>query len=105
MGDGLTVLMMAAAGGHLDVARLLVTSSADVNLARGDIGLQALSFAAARGDPLEVMLLLLQYKADVNPKLKRPILHRRARAACPFPLSRAAAAGHVEACMLLLQHE
>merc|ERR1719401_1906260 len=91
--DGLTPLMMAAAGGHMEVVRLLVTSAAKVNAAPNACCISPLSLAGAQNG-LEVVRLLLQWRGDPN-------------VAAWFgnaPLTRAAAAGHVQVAALLLEH-
>merc|ERR1719203_955902 len=62
--DGLTPLLVAAAGGHTDIVRLLTTSGAKVNAAPGG-GAFPISLAAAQGD-MDSLCLLLQWKADPN---------------------------------------
>lgn len=91
--EGLTSLMMSCAGGHLEVARLLVTSGARVNAAPSPHGLSPIGLAAAQGCT-DIVRLLLQWKADANV----------GRVAGNAPLSRAAAGGHLEVCVMLLDH-
>lgn len=89
--EGLTPLMVAAAGGHVEVAQLLITSHAQVNLSPCRLGVTPLSFAAAQGN-VALVNLLCQQKADPN-------VGRRSSNA---PLSRAAAVGHFDVCRTLL---
>ena len=69
-GDDAEVIavMRACARGHVDVARLLLASGADVNAAQagsGEDGRTALQHAAGAGS-LELVRLLLDAGADVN---------------------------------------
>jgi len=91
--EGLTSLMMAAAGGHLEVARLLVTSGGKVNSTPLAHRISPLGLATAQGN-LEMVRLLLQWRADPNV----------GAISGNAPLSRAAAAGHLKVCLLLLEH-
>lgn len=91
--EGFTPLMMAAAGGHLHLVRLLVTSGAKVNIAPSRLNVPALSLAAAQGSA-EMVQLLFMWKAD-------PEVGRHSGNA---PLSRAAALGHVKVCAMLLEY-
>lgn len=101
--EGATPLMMAAMGGHLEVARLLVTSGAKVNITPQAHGMTPLSLASSLGF-MEVVNLLLGWRADLSVgRLTKVPLNRGASAA--EPLSRAAAAGKLEVCGLLLQHQ
>lgn len=59
---GLTALMLAAAGGDVDMAKVLMDNGAPVN-ARTDVGTTALMFAACRGQ-VTILQLLLDKGAD-----------------------------------------
>ena len=61
---GETVLMFAAAGGDLEMARTLIDNGAPVN-ARSDIGETALMFAARWGRA-DVVIMLLAEGADAS---------------------------------------
>lgn len=91
--EGFTPLMIACAGGHIDVAKLLITSAAEVNACPCRLGLTALSLAAAQGNWV-LSELLLKQTADVNASCK----------SSNFPLGRVSAMGHAELCRLLLDH-
>lgn len=88
--DGLTPLMMSAAGGHVEVTQLLITAGARVNATPGDNGVSPLSLGAAQGC-LEIVRMLLEWQADPN------IGHDVGNTA----LMRAAAAGHIDVCAVL----
>jgi ankyrin repeat protein len=60
--------MLAAAGGHLETAQLLLNAGADPNL-RGPLGVTALD-SAIRNKHGDVALLLLDAGANPNPKLQ-----------------------------------
>jgi len=90
--EGYTTLMMTAANGSLDVARVLVTSGAEVNSIPNVLGVSALGLAAAQGS-VEMVSLLLTWRAEPNV----------GRLKGNAPLSRAAASGHVEVCSMLLE--
>jgi len=91
--DGLTPLMMAVAGGHLEVARLLVTSGSKVNSTPCPWGVSPVGLAAAQGS-MAILELLLQWKGDTN------LCAHTGNA----PLTRAAGAGHMQACTKLLEY-
>jgi len=91
--DGLTPLMMAVAGGHMEVAKLLITSGTKINATPCRWGLSALGLAAAQGH-VPLTELLLQWKADTN------VCAPTGNA----PLSRAAASGHTQVCTALLEY-
>ena len=65
--DGWTALMHACQGGHVDTARLLIDSGADVNAKRTSDGLTAL-MAACQGGHVDTARLLIDSGADVNAK-------------------------------------
>eukprot|EP00747_Dinoflagellata_sp_TGD_P031229 gnl/TRDRNA2_/TRDRNA2_135145_c0_seq1.p1 gnl/TRDRNA2_/TRDRNA2_135145_c0~~gnl/TRDRNA2_/TRDRNA2_135145_c0_seq1.p1 ORF type:complete len:451 (-),score=87.10 gnl/TRDRNA2_/TRDRNA2_135145_c0_seq1:54-1283(-) len=92
--EGLTSLALAAAGGHLEVARLLVTSGAKVNATPCRHGLTPMGLASAQGH-VDIVRLLLQWKADANV----------GRVSGNAPLTRASAAGRLEVCAMLLEHK
>jgi len=91
--DGLTPLMMAVVGGHVEVAKLLITSGSKVNATPCPWGLSALGLAAAQGH-VPLTELLLQWKAETN------VCASTGKA----PLSRASASGHVQVCTALVEH-
>lgn len=62
--SGNTALMFAASGGHLEIARVLVETGADINL-RDEYGETALMLASAKGH-LEIASLLIENNADIN---------------------------------------
>ena len=62
--NGFTVLMLASANGHIDVAQLLIEEGADVN-AQDKIGATALIVASRRGQTY-IVKLLIEAGADVN---------------------------------------
>eukprot|EP00747_Dinoflagellata_sp_TGD_P066280 gnl/TRDRNA2_/TRDRNA2_154731_c1_seq4.p1 gnl/TRDRNA2_/TRDRNA2_154731_c1~~gnl/TRDRNA2_/TRDRNA2_154731_c1_seq4.p1 ORF type:complete len:449 (-),score=103.46 gnl/TRDRNA2_/TRDRNA2_154731_c1_seq4:111-1457(-) len=90
--DGLTPLMMAAAGGHHGLAELLVTAGAKAQCGPSLHGLTALSLAASRGDE-DIVKLLLDWKADISGGTLWGMA----------PLASAATAGHPEMCKKLLR--
>lgn len=96
-GDGLTPLMMGAAGGHLEVVRLLVTSKARVNVSTARGGLSALSIASAQGHH-DLVRTLLQWQAELE-------VTRMPGSSNGSPLGRAAAAGQLTTCALLLDQK
>ena len=61
---GLTALMLAAAGGDIEMAKVLMDNGAPVN-ARTDVGTTALMFAAGRGQ-VAMLRLLLDSGADAS---------------------------------------
>ena len=63
--EGNTVLLLAARGGHLEIAQTLIDAGADVNLPN-EHGNTALLLAASRRDPLRLINLLIDAGADVN---------------------------------------
>lgn len=63
--DGLNGLMVAAAGGHTECVRLLVTAGARVNSLPSKHGLTAMGLAAARG-AVDILQLLSGWGADAN---------------------------------------
>jgi ankyrin repeat protein len=85
-----TLLIEAAANGHVDVVKLLIENGADVNL-KGEAWYGPLHAAAARGH-IEVVKILLENGADVN------IFHQNK------PLHNAAMNGHIEVAQILLAH-
>ncbi len=85
-----TLLIEAAANGHLDVVKLLIENGADVNL-KGEAWYGPLHAAAAKGH-IEVVKILLENGADVN------IFHQNK------PLHDAAMNGHIEVAEILLAH-
>lgn len=85
-----TLLIEAAANGHLDVVKLLIENGADVNL-KGEAWYGPLHAAAAKGH-IEVVKILLENGADVN------IFHHNK------PLHNAAMNGHIEVAEILLAH-
>ena len=91
--DGRSVLMLAADGGHIEVAELLIEKGADVNLKRSD-GWNVLMDAANRGH-VEVAKLLIEKGVDVNLK----------RSDGWTALMLAANSGHVEMVKLFLERE
>jgi hypothetical protein len=88
--DGLNSLMVAAAGGHLETVRLLVTAGARVNSLPSKHGLTPMGMAAARGAN-EVLELLMAWNGDPN---LGQLMGRTA-------LMHAAASGHVRAGQIL----
>jgi len=85
-----TLLIEAAANGHMDVVNLLIENGADVNL-KGEAWYGPLHAAAAKGH-IEVVKILLENGADVN------IFHQNK------PLHDAAMNGHIEVAEILLAH-
>ncbi len=60
--EGVTALMWASYGGHIDIVKLLIESGADVN-AKNKAGYTALMLARPMGH-LEISRLLKEYGAD-----------------------------------------
>lgn len=89
--DGLTSLMVAAAGGHGGVVELLLRGGASPTAGPTPHGHTALALAAARGDA-RLVHRLLQARAD-------PAQGAQFGTA---PLTSAAAAGHADVCRILL---
>ncbi|MDH4241493.1 MAG: ankyrin repeat domain-containing protein [Phycisphaerae bacterium] len=85
-----TLLIEAAANGHLDVVKLIIENGADVNL-KGEAWYGPLHAAAAKGH-IEVVKILLENGADVK------IFHQNK------PLNYAAMNGHIEVAEILLAH-
>jgi ankyrin repeat protein len=85
-----TLLIEAAANGHLDVVKLLIENGADVNL-KGEAWYGPLHAAAANGH-IEVVKILLENGADVS------IFHQNK------PLHNAAMNGHIEVAEILLDN-
>ena len=85
-----TLLIEAAANGHLDVVKLLIENGADVNL-KGEAWYGPLHAAASKGH-IEVVKILLENGADVN------IFQQNK------PLHNAAMNGHIEVAEILLAH-
>ena len=63
-----TPLQSAAAGRRLEMARLLIAHSANVNASQPDMGFTALHEAASNGD-IEFAKLLLDHGANINAKM------------------------------------
>jgi len=89
----MTPLMLAAAGGHIEVVRLLVTSGTKVNASPSPWGFTPLGLASARGD-VDIVTVMLHWKAE--PTIETHSGHA--------PLLAAAAAGHTQVCAVLLEH-
>jgi len=85
-----TLLIEAAANGHLDVVKLLIENGADVNL-KGEAWYGPLHAAASKGY-IEVVKILLENGADVN------IFQQNK------PLHNVAMNGHIEVAEILLAH-
>ncbi len=60
-----TVLMRAAEGGHMEIARQLLKAGADVN-ATWNVGSTALAMVAGNADTTDMMRLLIEHGAGVN---------------------------------------
>lgn len=92
--DGFPIFALAAAFGHLDVAKCLAEHGADINAtATNGSGYNALTGAVASGHT-EIVRWLLEHNADAN--------HRYGPG--HSPLLTAAANGHLEIVKLLLAH-
>jgi len=90
--DGLTALMLAAAGGFNEVVELLLLGGGKANGGPSKHGLSALGLAAARGSD-EIVRQLLAWSASVS---------ESSSWSAP-PLTAAAAAGHLGVCKLLME--
>ncbi len=98
--DGMTLLMLAAVGGHQDVASLLIDRGADVlALCQDDNAFDALMMACAEGRTA-VVELLLDHGANVNSRYAIP--SSRGHIGNQTALSMSANRGHVDVCRLLI---
>jgi uncharacterized protein len=124
--DGTTAVVFAIINGHYDVAAMLVEKGADPNLADSSgmaalyaaVDMNTLPFMHGRPYPkpsgrlgiVDTVNVLLTHGADVNQKLKTPLLRRHNNTSTQSlgegttPLIRAAASGDVTLMHLLLQH-
>lgn len=98
--DGMTLLMLAAVGGHQDIASLLIKRGADVSaLCQDDNALDALMMACADGHAA-VVQLLLDHGANVNNRYS--IGSSRGHVGSQTGLSLSANRGHLDVCRLLI---
>lgn len=98
--DGMTLLMLAAVGGHQEVASLLIDSGADVSdLCEDDNEFDALMMACADGRTA-VVELLLDRGANVNNRYAIP--SSRGKIGNQTALSMASNRGHLDVCRLLI---
>ena len=124
--DGTTATILAIINGHYDVAAFLVEKGANPNLADSSgmaalyaaVDMNTLPFMHGRPYPkpsgrlgiVDVVQLLLAKGADVNQKLKTPLLRRHNSTSTQSlgegttPLMRAAASGDVAMMRVLLKH-
>jgi uncharacterized protein len=122
--DGVTALILAIINAHYDLAALLLELGADPNVADSTgmtplyaaVDMNTLQFMHGRPAPrqvgdlnsVEMVKILLVYKANPNLKLKTPVLQRhnnspnQALGEGTTPLMRAAKSGDVEVMRLLL---
>ena len=91
--DGMTLLYIAAAEGHLEVVRLLVESGANKDQGKTDTGSTPLHIAAAEGH-LEVVRLLVESGANKDQSKTDD---------GATPLFIAAAEGHLEVVRVLVE--
>jgi len=92
--EGITALMTAAAGGHTETVRLLITSGARVNARCSKTGLSSLALTAGCGHE-NILRLLLQWEADPNTGAIRG----------RTPLMLASLGGKFECVQILLQNK
>lgn len=98
--DGMTLLMLAAVGGHHEVAALLMDRGAEVSaLCEDDNEFDALMMACADGRT-EVVELLLDRGANVNNRYAIP--SSRGKIGNQTALSMASNRGHLDVCRLLI---
>jgi ankyrin repeat protein len=98
--DGMTLLMLAAVGGHQDVASLLIDRGGDVlALCQDDNAFDALMMACADGRTA-VVELLLDHGANVNSRYAIP--SSRGHIGNQTALSISANRGHLDVCRLLI---
>jgi ankyrin repeat protein len=124
--DGITPLLLAIINGHYEVAVTLLKVGADVNQAdlsgmtalyaavdmRTQVWMQGRPTTRASGklDVTDVVTALLDHGADVNARLKTPLLQRNHTAGDAglgegaTPLMRAAKSGDVDLMRMLLAH-
>ena len=98
--DGMTLLMLAAVGGHQEVASLLIDRGADVSaLCEDENEFDALMMACADGRTA-VVELLLDRGANVNNRYAIP--SSRGKIGNQTALSMASNRGHLDVCRLLI---
>lgn len=98
--DGMTLLMLAAVGGHQEVASLLIDRGADVTaLCEDENEFDALMMACADGRTA-VVELLLDRGANVNNRYAIP--SSRGKIGNQTALSMASNRGHLDVCRLLI---
>ena len=98
--DGMTLLMLAAVGGHQEVASLLIDRGADVSaLCEDENEFDALMMACADGRTA-VVELLLDRGANVNNRFAIP--SSRGKIGNQTALSMASNRGHLDVCRLLI---
>jgi ankyrin repeat domain-containing protein 17 len=98
--DGMTLLMLGASGGHLEVASLMLDKGSDVlALSQDGNAFDALMMACANGHA-DMVKLLLDNGANINKRYSIP--SSRGHVGNQTALSLSANKGHIDVCQLLI---